>query len=90
MLTSIIVRIIDFCTRNAWRVVAAGLLLALRSGVYVARHFAINSDISTLLSSDLGWRKRELAFEQAFQPFPADLRRRRGADARTGERRPRR
>ena len=39
------------------------------SGVYVARHFAINSDISTLLSSDLGWRKRELAFEQAFRRF---------------------
>ncbi len=69
MLTSIIVRIIDFCTRNAWRIVAVGLLLAIASGVYVARHFAINSDINTLLSSDLGWRKRELAFEQAFQRF---------------------
>ena len=69
MLTSIIVRIIDFCTRNAWRIVAAGLLLAIASGVYVARHFAINSDINTLLSSDLGWRKRELAFEQAFRRF---------------------
>ncbi len=69
MLTSLIVRIIDACTRNAWRVVAAGLLLALLSGVYVARHFAINSDINTLLSSDLGWRKRELALEQAFSRF---------------------
>jgi len=69
MLTSVIVRVIDFCTRYAWGVVAAGLVLASASGVYVARHFAINSDISTLLSSDLGWRKRELTFEQAFRRF---------------------
>ena len=69
MLTSLIVRIIDFCTRNAWRVVAVGLVLALASGVYVARHFAINSDINALLSSDLSWRKREIVFEQAFRLF---------------------
>ena len=69
MLTSLVVRIIDVCTRHAWRVVAVGLVLALASGVYVARHFAINSDINTLLSSDLGWRKRELVFEQAFRRF---------------------
>ena len=69
MLTSIIVRIIDFCIRNAWRVVAVGLLLTVASGVYAARHFAINSDINTLLPSDLGWRERELAFEQAFHRF---------------------
>ena len=69
MLTSVIVRVIDFCTRYAWTVVAAGLVLASASGVYVARHFAINSDISTLLSSDLGWRKRELTFEQTFRRF---------------------
>ena len=69
MLTSLVVRVIDVCTRHAWRVVAVGLLLALASGFYVARHFAINSDINTLLSPDLGWRKRELAFEQAFRCF---------------------
>jgi len=69
MLTSLVVRVIDVCTRQAWRVVAVGLLLALASGVYVARHFAIDSDINTLLSPDLGWRKRELAFEQAFRRF---------------------
>src|SRR5450759_1112496 len=69
MLTSLIVRIIDFCTRNAWRVVAVGLVLALASGVYVARHFAINSEINELLSSDLSWRKREIVFEQAFRLF---------------------
>ena len=69
MLTSLIVRIIDFCTRHAWLVIVVGLVLAVASGVFGARHFAINSDINALLSSDLGWRKRELAFEQAFSRF---------------------
>ena len=69
MLTSVIVRVIDFCTRHAWQVVVVGLVMAAASGVYAARHFAINSDISDLLSTDIGWRKRELAFEQAFSRF---------------------
>jgi hopanoid biosynthesis associated RND transporter like protein HpnN len=69
MLTSIIVRIVDVCTRHPWRVVAIGLVLALASATYSARHFAINSDINALLSSQLDWRKRELAFEQAFRRF---------------------
>ena len=69
MLTSLIVRVIDVCTRYAWQVVVVGLVLAAASGVYTARHFAINSDISALLSNDIGWRQRELAFEQAFRRF---------------------
>src|SRR5471032_3163847 len=69
MLTNVIVRVIDFCIRYAWRVVAVGVILALASGFYSVRHFAINSDINTLLSPDLAWRKRELALEQAFRRF---------------------
>ena len=69
MLTFLIVGLFRFCTRYAWQVVAAGLIIAVASGIYAARHFAINSDISTLLSSDLDWRKRELEFERAFQRY---------------------
>ena len=69
MLTSLVVRIIDFCIRHAWYVVAVGLVMAVASGFYAVRHFAINSDINTMLSSDLDWRKRELAFEDAFSRF---------------------
>ena len=69
MLTSLIVRLIEFCTRHAWQVVAIGVLLAVASGLYSARHFAINSDINTLLSSNVDWRQRELAFEQAFNRY---------------------
>ena len=65
MLTSLIVRIINFCTRHAWPVIVAGILLSIACGLYSAKHFAINSDINTLLSSELPWRKRELAFEKA-------------------------
>src|SRR5476651_2340821 len=69
MLTNVIVRVIDFCIHNALRVVVFGIVLAVASGIYTARHFAINSDINTLLSPDLDWRKRELALEQAFRRF---------------------
>jgi hopanoid biosynthesis associated RND transporter like protein HpnN len=69
MLTSLIVRLIEFCTRHAWQVVAVAVLLAVASGLYSARHFAINSDINTLLSSNVDWRQRELAFEQAFNRY---------------------
>src|SRR3954449_4372464 len=69
MLTPIIVRFIEFCTRHAWLTIAIGILLAGASGLYAARHFAINSDINALLSPSLDWRKRELAFEQAFSRY---------------------
>lgn len=69
MLTSLVVRIIDFCSRQAWLVIAVSLLIALASSYYSVRHFAINSDINALLSEDIGWRQRERAFESAFQRF---------------------
>ena len=69
MLTSAVVNIIEFCTRHAWRVIAAGLVLALLCGVYAARNFAITSDVNALLSPNLEWRKRELVFEKTFGRF---------------------
>ena len=41
-------------------------MLAVAGGVYAARHFAINTDINTLISQDLDWRKRDIQFEEAF------------------------
>jgi hopanoid biosynthesis associated RND transporter like protein HpnN len=69
MLTSLVARVINFCLRHAVAVVLIGIAGAIAAGVYSARHFAINSDITGLLSSDLGWRKRERAFEAEFQRF---------------------
>src|SRR5580698_6508603 len=69
MLAKIIVRIIDFCLRNPRSVVVLGLLIALVSGVYAVRHFAITSDIDALLSKGLPWRQRSIIFENAFRRF---------------------
>ena len=33
---------------------------------YTSQHFALNTDISKLISPDLDWRQREIAFEKAF------------------------
>jgi hopanoid biosynthesis associated RND transporter like protein HpnN len=42
------------------------LILAVAAGVYTARNFTINTDINTLISSNLDWRKRDNQFEKAF------------------------
>src|ERR1700692_1783690 len=69
MLTSIVVRIVSICIGHARAVVAIGLLLAMGCALCPATHFFINSDINSLLPQDVGWRKPELAFENAFRRF---------------------
>ncbi len=66
MLTKIVVSIVKACTRFAPFVLALSLLLSAGGSYYAARHFAINTDINTLISPDLDWRKRDIQFEQAF------------------------
>jgi hopanoid biosynthesis associated RND transporter like protein HpnN len=66
VLTNIVVSIVKACTRFAPFVLALSLVLAVASSIYAARHFAINTDINTLISPDLDWRKRDIQFEQAF------------------------
>ena len=66
MLTRIVVSVVRACTRFAIPVVILSLVLAVAGGFYAARHFAINTDINTLISQDLDWRKRDIQFEEAF------------------------
>jgi hopanoid biosynthesis associated RND transporter like protein HpnN len=66
VLTSIVVAIVRFCTRFAFLTVPVALILAIAAGFYTARHFSINTDINTLISPELDWRKRDNQFEQAF------------------------
>lgn len=66
MLTNIVVAIVRTCTRFATPVVVLSLLLAIGAGFYTVRNFSINTDINTLISPDLDWRKRDIQFEQAF------------------------
>ena len=66
MLTSIVVSIVKTCTRFATPTLALGLILAIGSGVYTSRHFAINTDINTLISDRMDWRQRDQEFDKAF------------------------
>lgn len=66
MLTRIVVSIVKACTRFASLTVLVALILAIAAGYYTARHFTINTDINTLISSNLDWRKRDNQFGQAF------------------------
>jgi hopanoid biosynthesis associated RND transporter like protein HpnN len=66
MNSAIFASVVDFCLRRKWLVLLLSLAVLAVSTVYVARNFALNSNISTLLSPDLPWRKRELAYQDAF------------------------
>src|SRR5262245_47390775 len=66
MLRSIIARVVDVSARNRWLVIAAALVVAVISSVYAVRHFAIDTNIEHLLSTELPWRQHEIAFEDAF------------------------
>jgi len=66
MLRAAIVATVTRCTRHAWLVIILAVLAGVASSVYSVRHFAINTDVNTLISQDLPWRKREISFETSF------------------------
>jgi hypothetical protein len=66
VLTSLVVSVVRACTRFAPLTMLVGLVLAGAAGVYTAHHFAINTDINKLISSNLDWRQRDQQFEKAF------------------------
>ena len=66
VLTSIVVSIVKASTRFAAITVLVALVLAVGAGFYTARNFEINTDINTLISPDLDWRKRDNQFDRAF------------------------
>jgi hopanoid biosynthesis associated RND transporter like protein HpnN len=66
MIETALKTLVEYCTRWPWAVLAVSVVLAAGSTVYSVNHFAINTDISQLISPDLPWRQREIAFQQAF------------------------
>ncbi len=66
MLKRILVGIVWFCARARWLVIAIAVALAACSGVFVARHFAIDTNINNLISKSLPWRKNQAAYQKAF------------------------
>ena len=70
--TSLIGRVVAFSAARPWLVLLLGLLLAGGALFYSARHFAMTTDTAELISTDLPWRQREIAYAAAF-PQKADL-----------------
>jgi hopanoid biosynthesis associated RND transporter like protein HpnN len=66
VLTSTVVSIVKGCTRFATLTLLIALALAIGAGFYTAKHFSINTDINTLISSNLDWRQRDQVFDRAF------------------------
>ncbi len=66
MVKRAIVATIDFCTSYAWATIAIGVIIASIAGYYTEEHFAINTDVNTLISEKLPWRQRELSFDKSF------------------------
>ena len=67
MVQTAIVALIDFCTKYAYKTIAVAMLIAAAACYYSVEHFAINTDINTLISEKLPWRQRELKFEKSIQ-----------------------
>ncbi len=67
MLKAKLAALVNTCTHNAWVVIVIALFLSVFSGIYAVRNFAINTNVNQLISPELPWRQRELAFVDAFQ-----------------------
>jgi hopanoid biosynthesis associated RND transporter like protein HpnN len=57
---------VGWTSRHPLQIIIAFVLLTAFSGLYVVQHFSINTDVNALISADLPWRQRELAYESAF------------------------
>ncbi len=68
-LTSAVSSVVGFCIRRPWLVVGLAIALAAGTGLYAVRHFAIKTDINELISKDVPWAGRALAYMRAFPRF---------------------
>ncbi|OQW58675.1 MAG: hopanoid biosynthesis-associated RND transporter HpnN [Proteobacteria bacterium SG_bin9] len=66
MLKSLVVSLVNACTRFASFTVAIAVILTGAAGYYSARNFAITTDIGKLISPNLEWRQREIDYEKWF------------------------
>lgn len=66
MVTSLIVRLVAWSVRRPVWVVVLSLVIAAFSGVYVAQHFKINTDISKLVDAEPQWAALGQAVDKAF------------------------
>ena len=69
MLARLVLRTIGFSIHRAWIVLIVSILLTGASIVFSIDHFKLNTDIDTLISPDLSWRKKEAEFAKAFPQY---------------------
>jgi uncharacterized protein len=68
MLQKAIIATVNLCIRYAKQATAIAVFLAVVSGIYAAKHFALDADVNELISHELPWRQREATFEHYFPP----------------------
>ncbi len=66
MIERSVLAVVKIATCLPWLTLSAGLLLTGLAVTYLAGHFAMTTDTSQLISSDLDWRKREIRLAEAF------------------------
>jgi hopanoid biosynthesis associated RND transporter like protein HpnN len=64
--------LVDWCRRHAWLVILCSLIAGAGFGWVAATRLGIDTDTDSLLSSELEWRQREIAFDKEF-PQNSDL-----------------
>ena len=68
-LQRLLVGLVDRCQSNAWRVVLAGVALAIFAAWYSADHLRINTDTDQMFAASLPWRQRAELFKSYFPQF---------------------
>jgi uncharacterized protein len=68
-LTSAISTLVDCCIRRPWQVLGLAIAIAAGAAIYAADNFAIKTDINALISPDLPWAKRAIAYMREFPRF---------------------
>src|SRR5579871_5124525 len=66
MLSRAIVRIVDFCARHAWSMIAIGVVLMLGTAAFDVTRFSINTDVESLISQNLPWHERQAQLNRDF------------------------
>jgi hopanoid biosynthesis associated RND transporter like protein HpnN len=58
--------LVELCRRHAWAVLVLAVLASAASGYYASQSLGVDTDTGKLFSSDLAWRKAQVAFDAAF------------------------
>jgi len=66
MLSTFVVRIVDFSARHRWTVIVIGSVLMVVTAYFDCTDFKITTNVETLISKALPWHQRQTAFSEAF------------------------